>query len=422
MDLKKQLRGSYFSRIILQNAFISLVNAVVSKGVLAVLMFFAARRYGPETFGIITIAFSLVMVASIFASFGTGNYGIREVAAARERRDELLNSLMGFQIVNAAVAMLILWAVALFTLGAKNESGFVMIMAATLIPERIDQVVTISFYGRERFGVPLLISAVYSVGLLIFGLPLVLAGAPILRVGVVLLLMEIVSAVVAQVLHNRLIGPIRPVFHPAMYARIFLASLPYFLILILSAVHMRIGVFMIRGFLGSATVGLYGIATGIVTVASLLQQSVLTGMFPSVARIGEAEGGLNASRALRTLLQPFVLGVVLALLIIFLAPPVVPWLLGDSYAASVPPLRMLSWFLPFIFVSSTAMRMMIATGGTSTVMKILAVNCVVNIAANFLLIPRAGITGAAIAAVLSAAVSAGQCLWIFRRRAGRLPA
>ena len=101
----------------------------------------------------------------------------------------------------------------------------------------------------------------------------------------------------------------------------------------------------------------------------------------------------------------------MAIVISFAAEPAVARFLGAAYAGSVRPLIILGWFLPFIFVSTMALRIMIACGETAAALRIVGMNCLVNIGANCILIPLAGISGAAVATVLSAAVSLTQCLW-----------
>jgi O-antigen/teichoic acid export membrane protein len=139
-----------------------------------------------------------------------------------------------------------------------------------------------------------------------------------------------------------------------------------------------------------------------------------TSLFPSVAQQTGAGSVLDSRRALRTLVMPFAAGLVCAAAISFSARTAVAVFLDSSYSGSVNALRILAWFLPMVFVSSTSLRMLMACGRTGTAVRILAVNCAANIAANLLLVPAIGIEGAALSALLSGALSAVQSVAALR--------
>jgi O-antigen/teichoic acid export membrane protein len=233
--------------------------------------------------------------------------------------------------------------------------------------------------------------------------------------GGILLMLRSLTAVGAGVLHRRCVGSLRLVTPGLAYRQLARQSIPYFLISVLAVIHMKADIPMVRMMRGTVELGLYGLAAMVANAAASGIRPLVAPLFPAVAREGGAGTILYPSRALRTLLVPLATGTVVAVAIFVLAGPLIRSWMGPDYAGSIRPLRILAWFVPMIFVSTTALRMMMACGKTGPTIRILAVNGVINIGANALLIPHAGITGAAMATVLSTTASALQSVVFIAR-------
>ena len=226
----------------------------------------------------------------------------------------------------------------------------------------------------------------------------------------------VARSLAAVALYGTRFGTLRLRFDPLEWLRTARRALPYFLIVVLAAIHMKVDILMLRSMIDSTAVGVYGVAAMIASLACVLIQALMRGLFPAVARASGANAELSAQRALNTLRFPAALGFGVAIGVFVLARPVIAAFFGDDYAGSADCLRILVWFLPSIFVSSTAIRIMAATGRAHWVHRILLVNCALNIAANLVLIPRAGILGASAATVFSSWASASQCIFLLVRR------
>jgi len=187
---------------------------------------------------------------------------------------------------------------------------------------------------------------------------------------------------------------------------------------LLSMVHQRAAVPMVRWQLGAEPLGLYGVAATAVGALAVMIQPVGTSLFPSIAGKSGGGGVLEARRAVLTLLLPFAAGVLCASAVSLSAGWLVGTFLDASYGGATPVLRIMAWTLPLTFVSSMSLRMLMASGRPNIAARILGLNSAVNIVANIVLIPSAGICGAAMAAVLSAAAGAAQGVAALARARG----
>jgi O-antigen/teichoic acid export membrane protein len=406
---------SYLSRHVWRNAGAATVALVFSLAGQAALFYLMARVFGPANYGIVTLAFTILQVTTALASFGSETHGMRLIAARENLPAPVPNLLLTFQGMNAAAIVGVLLITVPFWAASERESAFISVIAICLIPDIITTVVGTSFYGRERFApFGALIAGAACVMLAATGTA-VLLGAPLLSIGATVLILKTLIATAAWIIHSRMEGPLRFATPGLAYRLLARHSAPYFLVAVLATVHMKVDIPLVRIMLGTAELGLYGLAAMVVNAAAAGILPLSASLFPAVAREGGAGARLHPARALRTLAIPVALGLGAAAVLFAFAGPLIDAWLGPKYTGSVQPLRILAWSLPVLFVSGMALRMMLACGKTRAVIRILAVNGAVNIVANLLLIPRAGIRGAALSTVLSTAVSAVQSVIFLAR-------
>jgi len=158
--------------------------------------------------------------------------------------------------------------------------------------------------------------------------------------------------------------------------------------------NYRLDVFIVNYFLGVEQVGLYSV--GVVVSEGLWQipQAVATALFPRTARTSKEDSAEFTCLIMR---QVFAISCVTGLVLALLSPIVIPLLFGDRFRPSVP---VIWWILPGTIALSLAK---IASSdlagryktGYSSAFGVVAFCTTVGL--DFLLIPRMGILGAALA-------------------------
>ncbi len=163
--------------------------------------------------------------------------------------------------------------------------------------------------------------------------------------------------------------------------------------------HEQIDVFMLAYLIADPSqIAIYSIAVGVLTRLKLIPVALADALFPEIAGRPMEEGSDLAARAARHSL----LGVSLvALGLALIAPLVVPLAFGPVYRSSVPVFLIL---LPGMVMLANFLllgRFFMAINRQQVSITIQTTAVLVNVALNLVLIPRFGITGAAIASTLS---------------------
>ncbi|PDV99807.1 flippase [Candidatus Chloroploca asiatica] len=169
---------------------------------------------------------------------------------------------------------------------------------------------------------------------------------------------------------------------------------------ILTFINYRADLFLVNLILNPATAGIYVIAISLSEKLWFLSQSISTVLLPRLAELhhdDEIRKQLTPLIARWTLIFTTAGAIVLAII----APSLIMILFGPAYRETLKPLLFLlpgivSWSLVRILANDLASR-----GRPELNMYNMAVVVVINIVGNIVLIPRMGITGAALATTIA---------------------
>jgi len=180
--------------------------------------------------------------------------------------------------------------------------------------------------------------------------------------------------------------------------------------------NYRVGLFVIERTLGLAATGVYSIAVVVAELLWFVSSSLTQAAY---GRIGTPDRAAAAATTVRAL-QLGLAALVLAAPLLWLgAVLLLPRVLGPAYAASLLPLALL---LPgvLVFGGASALSAYFTNhaGRPQVPARVAALSLAVNGGLSVLLVPPMGMAGAALAASVSYALSAGVLAVLFARHAG----
>jgi O-antigen/teichoic acid export membrane protein len=271
--------------------------------------------------------------------------------------------------------------------------------------------------GIDRFDVQLYFRLALMLGTLgAVVIALVVLGGGVLEALVAVLAVRVAAAtgLVARVLRETGMGPRPPLRDFPETARFGLKSWTQNLAGILH--ESTVDVFLLSYLLRDpAQVAYYVVAVTLSAQLRLLPEGVASALFPELSGVPPERAGTLVAGALRHCL----LWVVLASALLALAiPPLLPLIWGAPYAASVAPALIL---LPGT-VALTAFRLVaryfVAFDRQGVTIAARFAGLALNVALNWILIPRYGVVGAAAASLLSYGLEAALGLGAFMRASG----
>ena len=143
---------------------------------------------------------------------------------------------------------------------------------------------------------------------------------------------------------------------------------------------------MITLMLGKEANGYYSAAVSCAALSQFVFAAIVDSMRPSIL-----EAGLYSIIVYLALLQSIVLTVA--------APLVIRIIYGAAYAPAIPTLKIITWYTAFSYMGSVRNIWILAEQKQKMLWKINLSGALLNVIANYILIPLIGINGAAIASV-----------------------
>ena len=180
----------------------------------------------------------------------------------------------------------------------------------------------------------------------------------------------------------------------------------------------RVDLLMINYFLGFKASGIYAIAIGLINILNILPEIIGMIAFPRLCRIKDWHKRTVFTHKIVLMVLSFSIPAITVL--IFFAKKVIILLYGLPYADASDPLF---WFLPGFFILSIEMmyrRLLVSKRYPWTSVAGWGLAFVANVALNIALIPRFGISGAAMASSISYGITAMITIYIYwNRQKGR---
>jgi O-antigen/teichoic acid export membrane protein len=413
------------------------VSEVAAKSTVFLITVVAARRLSPEAFGIYSLGTTIGWIAAVASDFGLQLHIARAVAQRPGDADALLRKWLRVRLGMAAAAGIVVAATLLPFGAARPFEPAILLFALVYLVSGLVEFLHYFYRGLSRsdiestltLGQRLSTLAVALVVLSWWRDPAMLAAGMLLPA----------VATFAYSLHRARqmgraasagpdtgeagrTGGIEPgtAASPVPTTRIEFQRdvFPIGAGIVLSALYLRIDVFFIELWKGTATVGLYNAVFRLVEGLRLFPAALLAVKLPSLCRATDVRPLVRMSVGLGL----FAVGVSSVLWIV--AEWLIPQLYGAAYAEAVPTFRILLLSFPLMSLNYALTHQLIGWNGHRAYAGLCAAALVFNIALNTRLVPSMSIEGAAWATFWTEVLLTGGCvlaLWTTVARAGTQP-
>jgi O-antigen/teichoic acid export membrane protein len=386
-----------------------IASDVAGKAVTLLVTVLAARTLDRPDFGTFALAMTAGWLLGVASDAGLPAWLARAVAIGSRHAEAAFAVALRARAV-LAMAALAAGGLLSFAMAPADSRWAVFVIIAAQVLGAIIETIYHLFRGLERSEVEAGIHAAHRVtvaalaGYVLWQSPSLMALAIALAAPAAIALAAVLtmaSRTLARSKAARATAPLAPLAPARLLPS---GALPIGLGVLLSALYFRIDVFFVERFHGLEAVAGYNAVFRIVEGLRLLPAAVLVVAFPMMCRA-------DSTRLLQRLSAGLGLaGAVLLVVTALGAAPLVSIVYGTRYLDATPVLRVLAWSLPLLFVNYALTSQVIAWGGQRAYLWTAAAALVVNLAANQMLVPPLGATGAAWATLITElAVSAG-CL------------
>ncbi len=390
------------SKLARNTAFLT-VASIGQKLIAFVYFALIARIVGVEWTGKYFLALSITTMIGVVADFGLTPVLVRETAKRPEDQQSILSHVLGLKLGLSALAATLV-VIASYALGYDELTRSLMYVAiGVMILDSLHLTYYGVFRGRHTLGVE-------SIGIFVGQFVTLVIGATSLLIApnLVMLIMALLGGSLWNVVFSsarlRSVGlkPFRIRMKLAWTRKLLKMALPFALAAIFVKIYSTTDSILLEHFMGSESVGWYSIAYKLTYAFQFVPMAFVAALYPTLSKLIAEKKTVELEETFNKAMWYMMLVAVPIVLGIFaVAGEVIPLIYGLDYMNSVLPLQLLIFVLIFIFLDFPIGALLNADDRQSTKTAIMGGTMVINITANYILIPVHGVLGASMAAFVS---------------------
>ncbi len=376
-----------------------------------------ARYLGPEKFGVLSYATSLVAIFASAGSMGLAGLIVREVVKYPDQEKEILGSAFSLKYIGMLFSFLVMLIYAIaFELGNKETFWVFLIVATGVLFQPFDVIdywfqsqVKAKYIAYSRV-LSVLISTLLKVAF-------VLTGASLVFFSYANLTYTILCAIFLCIFYKNITkkSPLSwSVSFTRMKALIKSGGLIY-IGSILAIIYIKIDQVMLKWLVGTDEVGIYAVAAQLSEAWYFIPVAIVSSLFPSLIKVENSDREKYKVRLQQIFDLLFVLAAVIALAVTLVSDPVMSFFFGKEYSGSAPILNIHIWAGVFIFMRALFSRWILIENALVFSILTQGAGAVINVILNFFLIKEYGGVGAAYATLLSYAMASYGALFFYKK-------
>ncbi len=371
-----------------------------------VLLAVLGRRLGTGGFGTLQFALAVMAYPLLLVDLGLTTFGLREIARGSPSPD-VVRSVVGARLALSAGTLIAL-AMGVILLPLSNESRAVVVVLSLGLPASALNARWV-LQGERRFARSAAVEVAATGTQLLAALALVNGGGDVAAAAVALTLAAWTTTTMSVLLAGRW-SRFRPRIGPGIPVTI-LRSLPLGAAAIAITVYLSFDTVLLGIFRGGEEVAYYAAAYRVILPILTLAGAVGTVAIPQlsflVARDAPAaeKAVANLSRQMVMWSLPMAAGGALA------AEPIIRLVYGPEFAPAAAPFRILAWSIVAVYANAAFAFLLLARHGDRRYLAAAAAGAASNIGLNLVVIPLAGMIGAAWVTIVSELTVLGMLLW-----------
>lgn len=360
-----------------------------------------ARYLGPEAFGLFSYVLAFTAIFGGIAKLGLDGIMVRDLINHHEKRDAYLGTAFWLKVMGAFIVMGLMAAIVPLVSSDNHTRLFIFIIVTGLLFQSFE---VVEFYFRSQ--VMAKIDSICKITQLAFSsvikIYLVLNEAELIWF-VLVIAFDTFSLAISYLIAYKINQQrsFYKYFDLSIAKQLLQDSWPLIFSTIVIMIYMRIDQIMIREMLGEYEVGIYSAAVRLSEAFYVIPMLITASLFPAIlnAKKQSNERYKQRLQLLYTLMAW--MAITIAVPITFLGDSLIIMLFGHAYQEASQVLVIHIWSSIFVFIGVAFSKYLLAENLTKIAFQRTLLGAVINVFLNLWLIPKYGVSGAAIATLLA---------------------
>ena len=391
---------------ILRNFGFLMGGTVLGDASIFLLIVVWSRVYGQVGIGQYSFALGVTGFFAAFVGFGLHPFSIKELARSRAPVTTVYGRVLSLRLLLSVAALALLLLVVPFLPFTREFKLVIVIIGVYQVMIELVQGLAAVFIAKEEAHLSAMIGVSRKATSAAAGIAVALSGGSLVVAAGMLPAITGLHLLIVYGVFAKKYG--RPVLFASVSSirNQVREAMPYAASRFLSQVYSRVDIVLVGFLVGAGGAGVYNAAYRVVFFLAFIPGIAAVSLFPRASRLYTDSVSDFSELYHRSLNLIVLLGLPIAAGVWLTAPDLVVLTFGDEFREAASVLRILTVWLFLTFLSRTAAVFLMACDRQAHRTRGFFHATWMSVAAGLLLIPRFGIEGAAVAAVLSEAVPA----------------
>lgn len=359
-----------------------------------------ARFLGPSNYGLISYAASIVAFVVPIMQLGLNNILVMEVVNAPEKEGLTMGSAITMSFFSALLSICGVVAFASIANPGETETVIVCALYSLMLISQALEMIQYWFQAKYLSKFTALTTLASSLTVSIYKIFLLATAKSIFWFAVSYAIDYFIISVVLIIIYKKKGGqPLRFSFKHCFH--LFSRGKYYIVSSLMVTVFAQMGTVILKHMMGDTVTGYYSAAVTCAGLSAFVFGAIIDSFRPSVFESQSKSSAEFEQRMVDLYSIIIFLSLLQNIVISAFAPLVTNILYGSDYAPAADALRLLIWYTTFSYIGSVRNIWILAEGKQKYLWVINLCGAVANILMNFIFIPKMGIMGAALTALLT---------------------
>jgi len=376
---------------------------IIQMGMTFLVTAYVARYLDDDGFGLLNYAERLGTFFVMFAALGMGSILVRNLVKDKKQQGKIIGTAIIMRMIASSFGIIVYFVALPWIPHDYQTNVLVILVILGTLFQSFD--VFDYFYQSEvksQYTVQVRIGSVLCMAA--FQLVLIYLEAPLLWFGVAILLRTTLMGIGLAAIYFSQFGRIRDLkVDPGYAVELLKDSWPLIFSDLVVILYMTVDTIMLKHMMGDSAVGQYSAALRFSSVWYFLGPILTGSLFPAIINAQKKDPILYKKRLQNYYNLMVWVALAITVPMVLFGPWILtqPFLFGERYAQAGPVLIVHIWTLVFVFLGTASSRHLVAENKQRMELNRTLIGAAFNVVANYLLIPRYGIIGAAYATLFS---------------------
>lgn len=360
-----------------------------------------ARYLGPDKFGMLSYAQSLVFIFLGISTLGLDRIVVKELIERPQEEAALIGTSFWLKFIGAVVLLPILGLAVFLTGDSLYVASIVFVIASSAIFQSFN-VIDFLFQAKVKSKYVALANSFVLAISSILKIALIISNADLIAFSAMVVLDAFILSLGLVYFYRKNGGTISLWrFDSSIARRLLFNSWPLIISTFVLAIQSRVDQLMLEGMIGVSEVGYYSAALKIVEAFGFVPMVLATSLLPAVVSARNETADIYRFRLLNYYRLSFLLFLVVFFPLFWLSEEIVSLLFGKQYQAAGVILEVMVFRL--FFANFGVARGVFINAENLFKYSLLTLSCgtFINVLVNYLLIPSYASVGAVVATIIS---------------------